>query len=240
MKKFLAVLVAVVMLCGVVSTQDMPAGNKEGAKSLNFTFGGLGAFGLNGTGPAGGLGVSYFLSSDAAVRLGLQVGLKSATLPFNPPANNPTQTGSDGDYSELNLGLGADYLMYMSGASSRVKPYMGAGVGISLASNSGKAPVATGGTAGEITNGTAADYAGLAIPSSVAGLTFGLAGIAGAEFYLYNEISLSAEYRLNLFSLTSKSDTEIKVGATTTTRKNGSSSNILGFGAAGATLHIYF
>lgn len=239
MKKMFSVLVVVLMVAGVVSAQETPAGNKAGAKSMNFTFLGLGTFGLAGTGPAGGIGVSYFLSSDAAVRLGLQVAMNSATIPFNPPPATPTQTGSDGDFSEFSLGVAADYLMYMD--AGRVKPYMGAGVGVSLASNSGKAAVASGATAGEITNGLAADYAGFgASPSNTPGLTFGLAGIVGAEFYLYNEISVSAEYQLNLFSMSSVSDTEMKAGATTTTRKNGSSSSILGFGAAGATVHIYF
>lgn len=239
MKKMFSILVVVMMIVGVVSAQENPAGNKAAAKSMNFTFLGLGAFGLAGTGPAGGLGVSYFLSSDAAVRLGLQVAMNSATIPFNPPPANPTQTGSDGDFSEFSLGIAADYLMYMD--AGRVKPYMGAGVGVALASNSGKAAVASGGTAGEITNGLSGDYAGFgAAPSSAPGLTFGLAGIVGAEFYLYNEISISAEYQLNLFSMSSVSDTEMKAGATTTTRKNGSSTSILGFGAAGATVHIYF
>jgi len=48
------------MMCGVVMAQDAPAGNQAGAKSMNFTFGGLGAFGLTGTGPNGGLGLTYF------------------------------------------------------------------------------------------------------------------------------------------------------------------------------------
>jgi opacity protein-like surface antigen len=234
MKKLFAVFVAFLMLCSIVSAQDMPAGNQAGAKSLNFTFLGLAPFGLSGTGPGGGLGVSYFLSSEAAVRLGLQVGLNSATAPYNGAG-----AGTDGDFSEFALGIGADYLMYMGGG--RVKPYMGAGVGISLASNSGKQPVASGGTANEITNGTPSDYAGTGVTiTNTPGLSFGLVGIAGAEFYLYNEISLSAEYQLNLFSMASISDTEMKSGNTTVTRKNGSATSILGFGAAGATIHIYF
>ncbi len=130
MKKFLAVVLAVVMMCGVVMAQDMNV-QKEGAKSLNFTFAGLGAFGLTGTGPAGGLGVSYFLSSDAAVRLGLQIRSASTTIPANPAAG---QTGTDGSTSTFTLGIGADYLMYMGGSASRVRPYLGAGVSFSMIS----------------------------------------------------------------------------------------------------------
>ncbi len=228
MKKFLAVVLAVVMMCGVVMAQDMPAGSQAGAKSMNFTFGGLGTFGLAGTGPAGGLGISYFLSSDAAVRLGLQVRSTSSTVPFNPPPATPTATGSDGSTSSFTLGLGADYLMYMSGSASRVKPYMGAGVSFSMGTASSKTAVATGGTATETKGGAGT------------GITLGLMGIAGAEFYLYNEISISAEYALTLFSLTSPSDLEVTTGATTVKTKSASTTQILGFGAGGATVHIYF
>lgn len=44
MKKLFALVVAILMVCSIVSAQDVPAGNQAGAKSLNFTFGGLGAF----------------------------------------------------------------------------------------------------------------------------------------------------------------------------------------------------
>lgn len=222
MKKVLAVVLAVVMMCGVVLAQDAPAGNMAGAKSMNFTFGGLGTFGLGATGINGGLGVSYFLSSDAAVRLGLQVGITSSTTPTSLSSG-----GKDGEASSTSLGIGGDYLMYMGGA--RVKPYMGAGVSFTMNSNSSKPVVNVANAAqSEIKN------------AAGAGTTLGLKGIAGAEFYLYNEISLSAEYQLNLFSMQSASDMEVTTGNTTVTTKGGSSTNLLGFSAAGATLHIYF
>ncbi len=225
MKKFLAVVLAVVMMCGVVLAQDAPAGNQAGAKSLNFTFGGLGAFGLAGTGPMGGLGLTYFLSSDAAVRLGLQVGTTSTTTP------SATTGNSDAEQSTFDLALGADYLMYMGGA--RVKPYMGAGVGVALGSSSNKpsnpSPVPNGATV-EVTNFRPTD-----------GFSLSLAGIAGAEFYLYNEISLSAEYRLGLLQMVSGADSETTIQGAATVKAPGSSSmNLLNFSAGGATLHIYF
>jgi hypothetical protein len=70
---------------------------------------------------------------------------------------------------------------------------------------------------------------------------FGLVAILGAEFFVYNEISLSAEYTLGLYQMTSRSDqTDSRKGLSDVTTKQGSSYQILGFGAAGATLHIYF
>lgn len=223
MKKMFAVIVAMVLLVGVVSAQDMNLGTKAGDKSMNFTFGGLGAFGLGATGPAGGIGLSYFLGSDAAVRAGLQLAINSSTTPANPAAG---QTGTDGSSSSFSFGLAADYLMFMQGASSRVRPYFGAGVMFSMATNSSKNAVIAPAVQSETTGG--------------APTTFALNGIVGAEFYLYPEISLSAEYNLSLFSMTSTSDSKTTTGPTTTTVKNPSSTKILGFGAAGATMHIYF
>ncbi len=224
MKKVLAVVLAVLMLSSFMLAQDVQPAVKAGSKSLNFTFGGLGAFGLNATGVNGGLGASYFLSSDAAVRLGLQVRSTSSTIPANPAAG---QTGTDGSTSTFTLGIGADYLMYMAGATSRVRPYMGAGLSFSMISDTRKNAVIAPAIQGEV-KGTGA------------GTNLGLMGIAGAEFFLYPEMSLSAEYTLNLINMNSPADLVTTTGSTSVTAKQTSSTQILGFGAAGATLHIYF
>jgi opacity protein-like surface antigen len=232
MKKLLVVMLAVVMVCGAAFAQDFVPAAKSGAKSLNFTFAGLGAFGIGAAGVNGGFGVSYFMSNDAALRLGLQLKMNSSTQPYNDPAppNNP---GSDGSTSTFGLGVGADYLMYMYGMTPRVKPYMGLGVFVLMNSSDTKFQITTAAadnTPTETKNGNGNE-----------GLSFGLAGIAGAEFFIYPELSLSAEYQLNLFGLTSNSDkVESKKNKTDVTTKQGSSTQILGFGAVGATLHIYF
>jgi len=225
MKKILAVVLAVVMMCGVVMAQEVQnLGTKAGDKSMNFTFGGLGAFGIGATGPAGGVGLSYFLGSDAAVRAGLQVKSTSSTIPANPATG---QTGTDGSSSNFTLALSADYLMYMQGATSRVRPYMGAGFSFSMTSSESK-------------NAVIAPAVQVTTKGTGAGTTLGLMGIAGAEFYLYPELSLSAEYQLTLFSMNSPSDVESSAGSTTVTTKQTSSTQILGFGTAGAAIHIYF
>ncbi len=226
MKQIFAVLVAVVMLFSAVSAQDFQMKSLgAGDESINFTFGGLGNFGLGAAGISGGISGTYFLSGDAAVRVGLQVASSSSTTPANPAAG---QTGKDGESSSFALGLGGDYLMYLK-TSGRVRTYVGGGLQISMSSNSSKSVVNT--TAGVQTETKNV---------SPAGTTFGLMGIAGAEFFIYPELSISGEYNLNLFSLTSKKDTEVTTGSTTVTTKNGSSTQLLGFGAAGATVHIYF
>ena len=233
MKKLLVVMLAIFMVCGVVLAQDFQPAAKSGAKSLNFTFAGLGGFGIGPAGVNGGFGVSYFMSNDAALRLGLQIKSNSSTQPWNDPSGNGTNPGADGSTSNFALGVGIDYLMYMYSMTPRVKPYMGLGVFVTMNSSDTKFQIsnaAANGQATETKNGNGNE-----------GLTFGAAGIAGAEFFLYSELSLSAEYQLNLISMTSKSDrTQSSKGLSDVTTKQGGSTQILGFGTVGATLHIYF
>jgi hypothetical protein len=236
LKKISLIILAALLVSGSLSAQDVRPVLKSGAKSLNFTFGGFGAFGLGGAGVSGGLGMSFFTSSDAAFRVGLQAALNSTKTPWNDNTTNGSAPGSDGSSSSTSLGLGVDYLMYMNAMTPRVKPFWGLGVAITSISSDVKPayPNSAGnGTIVETKNGDAND-----------GLTLGAAGILGAEFFLYSELSLSAEYRLNLFSLTSRSDrvvsTKSSTGSSDVTTKQGSATQILGFGAGSATLHIYF
>jgi outer membrane protein W len=231
MKKIAIALVVVMIASSALFAQDIQPAAKAGAKSLNFTFAGLGVFGLGSPNVTGGLGASYFLSNDAALRVGLQIQSTSTTTPWNDVTNsNP---GADGKSSTFGFGVTADYLMYMSGMTSRVKPFAGVGVGFMMNSSDVKHAVANNagnGTLLEVKNGTAND-----------GTTFYIAAAMGAEFFLYPELSLSAEYDLNLIGITSLSDATTSVkGSPDITTKRGSTTTILGFGAAGATLHIYF
>jgi hypothetical protein len=233
MKKALAVFVASILIGGMAPAQDVVPAVKAGAKSINFTFGGLGTFGLTGAGVSGGISGSYFFSKESALRLGLQVFSRSTTTPWNDLTPNKTNPGSDGSTMLFGFGIGGDYLWYVGGITPRVRPYLGMGIRVISQSSDTKPPIAAAapdGTLTETKNGTPGD-----------GLTFGSAAVIGAEFFLWSEISLSAEYQLNLFSMTSNADqVNSYKGAASVTTKQGSSTTILGFGAAGATLHIYF
>jgi opacity protein-like surface antigen len=228
MKKAITIVVAAVLVSTVALAQDVQPVVKAGAKSLNFTFSGFGAFGLGAAGVNGGISGSYFLKEDAALRVGLQVAYNSSTIPWNGVA-----AGSDGSTSQFGVGVGVDYLAYMNALTPRVKPYVGAGIAFMTQSSDYKPaspnPVPVGNLT-ETKGGAGND-----------GTSFGVVGIVGAEFFLYPEISLSAEYQLNVFSMLSKADqVNSYQGASSTTTKQGSSTAILGFGSAGAGLHIYF
>lgn len=228
MKRTITMAIAVLVLSGVMYAQEFQPAVKAGAKSLNFTFGGFGAFGLGAAGVNGGISGSYFLNQETALRIGLQVFSNSTKTPWNGIA-----AGSDGTSSVFGLGIGADYLMYMNALTPRVRPYLGAGIGFTMQSSDVKPALAS-----PPGNGTLTETKGSATGD---GTAFGVLGIIGAEFFLYPEISLSAEYQLNLFSLSSNADLVRSFqGQPSVTTKQGSSTAILGFGSAGAGVHIYF
>ena len=245
MKKVLLLTLAVVLICGFAFGQDFQPAAKTGAKSLNFTFGGLGAFNFGAAGLANlsnfnpGFGASYFLSSDAALRLGFQIAAPSATSPANPPAGKP---GTDATSSAFSLGIGVDYLMYMNAISPRVKPYVGAGIVFGMNSTDQKSGTGTNDGTGFVQTETKNNANGVNINGTTyqAGTGFGLQAIIGAEFFIYSEISISAEYDLNLISLVSAADQVVTTSPNSTTTKSPSFTNILGFSAAGAMVHIYF
>ncbi len=233
MKRTITMIIAVLTISALTYAQGVEPAVRAGAKSLNFTFGGFGTFDLNAAGVNGGISGSYFMNQQAALRVGLQIYSNSTSTPWNDFSGNGTNPGSDGSTSTFGLGIGADYLSYMSALTPRVRPYIGAGVRFTMISDDAKPALsntAGPGTLTETKNGNAND-----------GITLGVAGIAGAEFFLYPEISLSAEYQLNIFSLTSRSDlVQSYKGITSVTTKQGSTSSILGFGSVGAGVHIYF
>jgi len=243
MKKLFLAVVTVVLLFGFASAQDINPAIHAGAKSLNFTFGGLGVLGLGSAGLATvnvpnfvpGFGASYFLNNEAALRLGLQVAIPSQTSPANPPPGKP---GTDATTSAFGLGVGADYLMYTN--SGRVRPYMGAGLYLVTGSTDQKTGTGTLDGTGFIQAETKNAAVNINGTTYQAGTAFGLQAILGAEFFIYNEISVSAEYDLNIFNVLSQADQTFTQGTTSVTTKSPSVTTILGFGAAGATVHIYF
>ncbi|MCG6989140.1 MAG: porin family protein [Gemmatimonadetes bacterium] len=228
MRKTLLAGVLAIFVAGPVAAQEVQPVVHDGSRSINFTFNGLGSFGLAGTGVNGGLGMSFFRSRDRAIRLGLQMGYDRSTSPWNGVG-----AGSDGLSTSWRLGVGADLLRYKDAMSGRVRPYIGVGVSIATASSDQKPAVsdnAPDGTLIETKNSNAND-----------GLTIGTRGILGAEFFIFPEVSISAEYTLNLVSYTRRADmgTSYKNLPEVTT-KRGSALTVLGFGAGGAMVHIYF
>lgn len=233
MKRFNLILVALLVVGSEAGAQVVPAA-KKGAKSLNFTFGGFGGFGLAGTGPGGGIGIAHFLSPVAAARVGLQARRHTRTLSFNGGVG---ATGVDGKETGMIVGGALDYLKYLRGATSRVRPYIGVGVGVLNVSNSTVPAAATGATPTQVNNAPG----GVATPGYAnPGTTFDVHANFGAEFFLFNEISLAGEYVLNIASMTSPANQDAITGGATVTTKGNPVTTLFGFGTAGASVRIYF
>jgi outer membrane protein W len=235
MRRSISLIIVGSLVAGSLAAQDVKPAVSAGSKSLNFSFAGLGAFGIGPTGVGGGLGATYFLSSDAGVRIGLQLVYASSSTPANPPVGTP---GKDGSQSAFQAAVGADYLMYLAGATSRVRPYMGAGVEFGFANTGRKIAMIGAGDQTEVKNSTGGES--INGTTYFAGTMLSARAIAGAEFFLYPELSISAEYRLNVVELMSAADQEVITGPVTVTTKGGSATTLFGFGAVGAMLQIYF
>ena len=60
------------------------------------------------------------------------------------------------------------------------------------------------------------------------------------EFFIYPEISLSAEYVLHVVNFNIPSDVTSTTGNSSSTTKNTTTTQLLGFSAANLGVHIYF
>ncbi|MDR3609377.1 MAG: outer membrane beta-barrel protein [Ignavibacteriaceae bacterium] len=198
-----------------------------GSKAVLFEFSGLSNLGANNF--DGGAGMKYFLTSQMALRGGLQVNVAGSTTPANPGTGD---VGIDGSATSTTLGIEAALEYHLT--TTRVTPYLGGGIGFSSTSTDYKPAVF--GTAplyqSETKNAT----------GSGAGTTLNFFVLMGVEYFIVNEVSLGAEYRLG-YDLLSPSDQEYssnRPGSVTVTTK-GTSSHSLYLSSAGfLTLAVYF
>lgn len=228
-------IVAAMTICLGVSLsfgQDVVPSLGPGSKAMLFSFGGL-SFLSAGTFD-GGIGARYYLSGDMSVRAGLQFTSASQTFSANPPTG---QSGADGSASATVIGVEGAAEWHMG--KGRVIPYMGLGAGFSTTSTDSK-PIAVG-TPPLTQSETKNSSGGLSVNGTtyVGGTSIQVFALAGVEFFLYKELSLSAEYQLGYMS-TSRKDQEVTVGGTTTTTKVGSGSNIGITNSGLLTLSVYF
>ncbi len=222
MKRFLVAFMALILVGSVSYSQEVVPNLAGGSKALLFTFGGLNNLAANNFN--GGFGAKYYLASSMAVRGIIQFTSNSTKTPANPAAGD---VGVDGSTSNTTIGVGGAIEIHMG--SGRVSPYLGAGVGFSTTSTESK-NAATATPPATPTQTTTKNANGAT--------NFSLYGLVGFEFFLWKEVSLSGEYQVG-FSTSAMKDREVTTGATTTTTKQGSATNI-GIGAQGfLTLAVY-
>jgi opacity protein-like surface antigen len=226
MKKVLIVAFAILLVGSLSYGQDVMPNLSGGSTALLFSFDGLAN--LSATNFSGGFGAKYYLSSSMAVRAGLQFSSSSSKT---PPFPGPTagQISADATSSNTTIGIGGAVELHMG--SGRVSPYLGVGVGFSTTSTETKTDdVAT----------PPATLTVLTIKNAGGATTLTVYAMAGFEFFLWKELSLSGEYQLG-FSSSSSKDLETTItGTPTVTQKQGSSSNF-GINSQGfLTLAVYF
>jgi len=230
MKYAVFCFVIILLVAGVPLQAQEPAMPLSGSKAMVFSFSGLSALNLNQF--EGGIGGKYLISGETAIRAGLQFAIAGQSLPASPA---PGQTGTDGSNSATRIGVSGAMEYHLT--RTRISPYLGGGIGISLTSTESKNAVVGATPQTTIKN----DIGGETISGTtyLGGTTIALFGILGLEYFLTNGVSLAAEYRLG-YSTTARYDEEATTGNTTVTTKAGST-NLFGITTGGAlALAVYF
>jgi hypothetical protein len=224
--KRLAVLVLVLLFLTSVSLAGDPKPlTYPGAKALLFDLGGLAYLAAGNYG--GGLGAKYYIANDLAIRL--SVGFTTSTT----TTKNPVSPLPTGQIAESDL-TGTDFtvtpaITYNIAKTSTVVAYVGALFSFTSASDKRE------GNSGGL--GVGYDSGESYRQSST---TFGAGGLLGVEWFPWENISFSAEYRLGFAS--SSSETESSTTATSVTT-DGPSTTGFGLGSANSgalTLSLYF
>jgi opacity protein-like surface antigen len=237
MKKVVAIIAVLVLMTSASFGQEFVSSQSAGAKAILFTWNGL-AY-INATSYMGGFGFKLFLSDYMAMRGMVELGIADATYPWS----NPLIPGKDGERSASALGVGAAIEYHLS--KGRVSPFIGGGVSFTTVSTEQKDPVAGGNQMTVKNNMGAMTYAfdGIDIDNDgtidyMAGTTINISLIIGAEYYITNGMSLSAEYQIGFQSIARKDETDTDNAGTNTFK--GPSGSFIGISSAGfLTLAVY-
>ncbi len=218
--RFLAMVLCLAVPGATVFGQEAGPYIMSGSKALLFNFNGFNA----GTFFANGIGGKMFVSDAVAIRAALQFATVSESIPYDIP----DAAGNDGTESATMLGIAGGLEYHFT--QTRISPYVGGEVRFSTTSTSAEAAEPSG------TPQTTVDNSVDGVLGFNGGLTFGVAALAGVEFFIARGVSLGAEYQLG-WQLTSLYD-ETEGG--TTVVKQGSTS-AFGFSSGGGlTVSVYF
>ena len=232
MIKKLMFLVAVILLTQALALgQGITPNLAGGTTAMLFSFSGLSNLGAGNF--EGGMGVKYYYTTGVALRLGLQFATANRDLPANPPAG---LQGTDGEQSATRFGISAAAEWHRG--VGRANAYLGAGLGFAKTSTESKIPVVGASSQTVVKNNDSGEnIAGGGF--FLGGTNFSLFALAGAEFFVFKEVSLAAEYRLGFSSL-ARADEEVTSGNQTITTKVGGSSGVGITNSGLLTLAFYF
>jgi opacity protein-like surface antigen len=225
MKRFGILLVVMLVSCGVVFAAEPKPIAYTGAKALMFDLGGLANLAAGDYG--GGLGFKYYLGSDLALRMSLGFNTSTVTTK-NLVTPLPATQMAESRLTHTDLTLGPA-VTYNFAKVSTVAAYAGGMFFFTWAKDrreGNSASLAVGYDNGEAYRSSST--------------TVGFGGLLGVEWWPWENVSLSAEYRLGYSHTTS--ETESSTTATSVT-VDGPTTNGFGLGSANSgalTLAIYF
>jgi opacity protein-like surface antigen len=181
------ILIAILALAGSVAFgQDVVPSVNAGSMGVLFQFSGLANLAAGAY--QGGIGGKFFLTDRTAIRVAAEFQYASDNDKAHPTAG---QRGIDGSASGTTFGLLAAIEYHLG--KGRARPYVGAGALFSTTSTDYKPMVTGANPIQSETKNTPQTLGGITFTPAT---TFGVAGVIGVEFFLYKELSISAEYQI--------------------------------------------
>ncbi len=212
MKKLITIALVLLLVPFLLQAQDASSKRSAGDKALLFSLNGLGNLGAGNY--MGGVGFKYYFSNTMALRASLGFGSSSETKKA-PSSSQADEKTTDMAFS-IAPGIVVDLVH-----NSAVVGYVGGQIMYTMSSNTVENPNYVKDTKTEVT-----------------GNTFGAGVFLGAEWYPWNNVSLSAEYLLG-FSTTSGKN-KVTIGSTTTETDAPSSTDIALGSANSASFTVSF
>jgi opacity protein-like surface antigen len=223
-------IVILISVTGALEAQEQSKTVDGTNKALIFSFSGLTNLNLNSY--EGGIGAKFFSEPNMAFRGGLQFANAGASIPANPPAG---QTGKEGSQSAIQIGVSAAIEIHFS--LSRISPYLGGGLGMMFTSTESKNAVF--GNTVQTTTKNNRNGESISGTTYFGGTTYRFFGMGGMEYFVSQNLSLSAEYRIG-YSTTARYKEELITGNTTISSDLGRTFS-LGFSTGGSlAIAVYF
>jgi opacity protein-like surface antigen len=223
MSKIILISTMLLIFSSLSFSQNDKSFFEEGSKALLFEFSGLDDIGADSFN--GGIGGKYFLKSNLAIRGGVQFITINEDIPFQGTG------GIDGEAHANRFGISAALEVHLN--DTRVNPYWGGGLALSITSTESKSVEADPLDQVTVKNSRGGEF------GYFGGTELTFFGMLGVEIFVFKNLSFAAEYRLGFSSL-SRKDEQSKLGDITVTTKQGS---ISGFGIESSgilTLAVYF
>jgi opacity protein-like surface antigen len=225
MKRLITLIVVLSIVASVSLAADPKPVTNKGAKALLFDLGGLASLSAGNYG--GGLGAKYYIATDLALRLSLGFRTSSET---EKNIQNPLPAGRLAESKLTSTAFTiTPAVTYNIAKTSTVAAYVGGMLSFTAAQDKRE---------GNNTNLNVGFDSGESYRESTT--AWGIAGILGVEWFPWENISFSGEYRLG-YSYSSGETESVSTAATTTI--DGPNTSQFGLGSANTaalTLAIYF